>query len=84
MEEIRAMSPEHVVTVAVPAVAVVAIARLIAYAIDDAGRWKRFRNLALFTVFLALAVAAGWWLLADGGVQVTIHDFGATPGSGLG
>jgi hypothetical protein len=76
MEEIRAMPPEHVViAVAIPAV--VAITRLVAYAINDDRRWQRFRNLGLFLVFLGLAVAFGWWLLADGGVQVIIHDFGA-------
>ncbi len=68
------MPPEHVViAVAIPAV--VAITRLIAYAIDDDKRWPRFRNLGLFVVFLALALAAGWWLLARGGVQVIVHDF---------
>jgi len=61
---------------------VFAVARLIAYAINDDKRWRRF----LFLVFLALAVAAGWWLLADGGVQVLLHEFGhagaaARPGS---
>ena len=49
---------------------VLAVARLIAYAINDDKRWRRF----LFLVFLALAVAAGWWLLADGGVQIVLHD----------
>jgi len=29
-------------------------------------------------IFLALAVAAGWWLLADGGFHVVLHDFGRT------
>jgi uncharacterized membrane protein YqjE len=68
------MPPEHaVIAVAIPAV--VAITRLIAYAINDDKRWPRFRNLALFVVFLALAVAAGWWLLAGGGIQVIVHDF---------
>lgn len=56
--------------------AVVAITRLIAFAIDDDKRWTRFRNLGLFVVFLGLAVAAGWWVLAGNGVQVIIHDFG--------
>jgi hypothetical protein len=51
---------------------VIAVARLIAYAINDDKRWRRF----LFLVFLALAVAAGWWLLADGGVQAVLREFG--------
>ena len=55
----------------------VAIIRLIAYAIDDDKRWRRFRNLALFVVFLllAIAVAASWWLLGDGGLQILVHEF---------
>ena len=46
-------------------VVLVTIIRLIAYAIDDEKRWPRFRNLALFVVFLLLAIAAAacWWLL---------------------
>ena len=47
----------------------------IAYALDDDKRWARFRNLSLFVVFLVLAIAAGWWLLADGGIQMLLHDF---------
>jgi hypothetical protein len=79
------MPPEHfVIAVAIPAV--VAITRLIAYAINDDKRWPRFRNLGLFVVFLGLAVALGWWLLADGGLQVIMYDFGtastAQPRSG--
>jgi hypothetical protein len=68
-------------------VVLVAIIRLIAYAIDDDKRWARFRNLSLFLVFLLLAIAtaAGWWLLDDGGLQVILHDFGpkitTSPGS---
>ena len=58
------------------AVVLVRIIWLIAYALDDDKRWPRFRNLSLFVVFLMLAIAAGWWLLADGGVQVLLHDFG--------
>lgn len=69
------MPPEHVV-IPVAVSAVVAIARLIAYAINDDKRWPRFRNLGLFLVFLGLAVTLGWWLLADGGLQVIMHDFG--------
>jgi len=69
------MPPEHVaIAVAIPAV--VAVTRLIAYAIDDDKRWPRFRNLGLFVVFLGLAVVLGWWLLADGGLWVIMHDFG--------
>jgi hypothetical protein len=69
------MPPEHfVIAVAIPAA--VAITRLIAYAINDDKRWPRFRNLGLFVVFLGLAVALGWWLLADGGLQVIMHDLG--------
>ena len=69
------MPPEHVVYLIV--VVVVAITRLVAFAIDDDKRWPRFRNLALFTVFLALAVVVGWWLLAGDGVQEIIHHFGS-------
>jgi hypothetical protein len=47
-----------------------AAARLVAYAINDHARWRRF----LFLILLALAVATGWWLLADGGVQIVLHD----------
>lgn len=57
------------------AVVLVRIIWLIAYALDDDKRWARFRNLALFVVFLVLAIAAGWWLLADGGIQILLHDF---------
>ena len=68
------------------AVVLVAIIKLIAFAIDDDKRWPRFRNLALFVVFLALAIAAAasWWLLGDGGLQVLLHDFGPTIGVPLG
>lgn len=56
------------------AVVLVRIIWLIAFALDDARRWRRF----LFLVFLltAAATAAGWWLLGDGGLQVILHDFG--------
>lgn len=57
------------------AVVLVRIIWLIAYALDDDKRWARFRNLSLFVVFLVLAIAAGWWLLADGGIQMLLHDF---------
>ncbi len=53
-------------------VSVITVARLVAYAIDSRERWRRF----LFLVFLALAVAVGWWLLADGGIQALLNDFG--------
>lgn len=53
---------------------VATLARLLAYAINDRDRWRRF----VFLIFLPLAVAAGWWLLADGGVHVLLHDFGRT------
>jgi hypothetical protein len=52
----------------------ITLARLVAYAINDRDRWRRF----LFLVFLALVVAAGWWLLADGGIHALVHDFGRT------
>jgi hypothetical protein len=48
---------------------VTAVTRLVSYAIDDGQRWRCFR-------FLALAVAVGWRLFADGGVRVLLHDFG--------
>lgn len=47
-------------------------ARLVAYAINDRDRWRRF----LFLVLLVLAVAAARWAFADGGVHVLLHDFG--------
>ncbi len=68
------MPPEHVV-IAVAVATVVAITRLVAFAIDDDKRWPRFRNLALFVVSVVLAVATGWWLLGDGGLQTLLHDF---------
>lgn len=46
----------------------------VAYAIDNGERWRRF----MFLVLLALAVAVGWWVLADGGIHVLLHDFGRT------
>ncbi len=60
------------------ALVLVHLMRLIAFAIDDDKRWPRFRNLALFVVFLLLAIAAaaGWWLLGDGGLQILVHQFG--------
>jgi uncharacterized membrane protein YqjE len=48
-------------------VCLVALARLVAFAIDDQDRWMRF----LVLVLLVLAVAGGWWLLAGGVVQVS-------------
>ena len=54
------------------ATVVVVIIELITFVISDARRWRRF----LFLMFLLLAIAAGWWLLADGGLQVILHDFG--------
>jgi hypothetical protein len=53
---------------------VIAFARLVAYAVSDHDRFRRF----LVLIFLALAVAAGWWLLADDGVHMLLHDFGRT------
>lgn len=50
---------------------IITLARLVAYAIDDGKRWRRF----VFLIFLALAVAAGWWLLAVGGVHILLRDF---------
>lgn len=54
------------------------IIRLIAFALDDDKRWPRFRNLALFVIFLLLAsaIVAGWWLFGDGGLHGILHDFG--------
>jgi len=49
-----------------------ASARLIAYAINDRDRWRRF----LVLVLLVLAAASARWLFADGGVLVLLHDFG--------
>lgn len=68
------------------AVVFVAVIKLIAFAIDDDKRWTRFRNLSLFVVFmlLAIAAAAGWWLLGDGGLQILVHEFGAASGAPLG
>jgi hypothetical protein len=52
----------------------ITLARLVAYAIDNGERWRRF----MFLVLLALAVAVGLWVLADGGIHVLLHDFGRT------
>ena len=49
----------------------ITLARLVAYAINDRERWRRF----LFLVLLGLAVTVGWWLIADGGWQGLLHDF---------
>jgi hypothetical protein len=27
-------------------------------------------------LLLAIAVAASWWLLGDGGLQILVHEFG--------
>jgi hypothetical protein len=54
------------------AVFLITLARLVAYAINDRDRWRRF----LFLVLLALAVAVNWWLLAKGGLPIIQHDFG--------
>jgi O-antigen/teichoic acid export membrane protein len=59
----------------------IAVIRLVAYAIGDDKRWRRF----LFLLFLLMAAAAlaGWWLFGDGGLQLLLHDFGPagiTPG----
>ena len=59
---------------AIIVVAIIAVTRLAIHAIYDGKRWRRF----LFLVFLALAAAAIWWLLARGGVRVILHDFGRT------
>lgn len=53
---------------------VVAVAWLLAYAINNPHRWRRF----VFLIFLALAVAAVWWVFARDGVHVLVRDF-ATP-----
>jgi hypothetical protein len=53
---------------------VIILARLVAYAIDNDQRWRRF----VFLIFLALVVTTGWWLLADDGIRVLLHDFGRT------
>lgn len=53
---------------------VITLARLVAYAIDNDQRWRRF----VFLIFLALVVAAGRWLLAADGVHVLLRDFGRT------
>lgn len=65
----------HAPTLVVMAAMLATVARFLAYAIDNRDRWRRF----VFLIFLALAVAAGWWLLADGGVQALLHDFGGVP-----
>jgi hypothetical protein len=57
------MGPWHA-TAEIGVALVIAVTRLIAYAISDGDRWRRF----LFLIFLALAVAAVWWVLVDGGV----------------
>jgi hypothetical protein len=70
-KELSVHAPNPVITAAT----VAAVVRLLAYAINDPDRWKRF----VFLIFLTLAVAAGWWLLADGGFDVLLHDFGGQP-----
>jgi hypothetical protein len=60
------------IVLGVDAATVIAVTRLIAYAIDDSDRWRRF----LVLTFLLLAVAAVWWVIADGGVNVILHEFG--------
>ena len=52
----------------------VAVARLLAYVLNDRDRWRRF----LVFIVLVLAVAAVWWVLVDGGVHVLLRDFGRT------
>jgi hypothetical protein len=64
----------HAPNLIITAAMVATVARLLAYAINDRDRWRRF----VFLIFLALAVAAGWWLLADGGFHVLLRDFGRT------
>jgi uncharacterized membrane protein YqjE len=68
------------------ALVLVRVIWLIAFAIEDDARWRRFRNLALFGVFLLLAIAsaAGWWLLGDGGLQILTHQLGGPSGAELG
>jgi hypothetical protein len=58
------------------------LVRFLFYAIGDADRWNRLMlvvmpllNLAVLVVLVLTAVTV-WWLLADGGVQVLLHDFG--------
>ena len=64
----------HAQTLALLAAVLATVARLLAYVLNDRDRWHRF----LFLVFLALAIAAGWWLLADGGIYILLHDFRRT------
>ena len=54
------------------------IFKLITHAIDDKDRWRRlmFIVVPLLIVVLALVGVVMWWLLADGGVQVLLHEFG--------
>ena len=69
----------------VPVAAAVAIVgkiiKLITYAIDDEGRWRRLMDLLapllvlIVTLILTLTAIAAWWLLADGGIEVLLHDF---------
>jgi hypothetical protein len=54
--------------------AVIILARLVAYAIDNDQRWRRF----VFLILLALAVATGWWLVADDGIHVLLRSLGQT------
>jgi uncharacterized membrane protein YqjE len=53
------------------AVFLITLARLVAYAINDRDRWRRF----LLLVVLVLALAAARWVFADGGAHVLLHDF---------
>jgi hypothetical protein len=61
-----------------------AIIKMIMYAIDDEGRWRRLMVLVvplLVLVLVLVLTVAGltvWWLLCDGGVDVLLHHFGRT------
>jgi hypothetical protein len=63
----------HIGIPAAVAVVMVAITKLIAFAIDDKQRWRRL--LVLVFILMAATAAVGWWVLGDGGLQVIMHDF---------
>lgn len=60
----------HISGEVIPAI-ILTVARLIAYIIDNPGRYRR----TLVLVLLTLAVITVRWALADGGVHVLLHDF---------
>ncbi len=76
----------HIGVPAAVTAVMVAIIKLIAFAIDDERRWRRL--LVLVFILMAATAAGGWWLLGDSGLQVILHSIGTAsltqPRSGSG